>query len=88
MSVIGYVLEAQQFFNIPPVGCNSKFVHVGYMDKIFKTKRSASDYYDQHNPHMRPLNAHKTWQSDWDTNTRLRYIVRRYYGENRNILAY
>jgi hypothetical protein len=52
------------------------------MNKIFKTKQEASDYYDNFNPHMRPLHAphDKTWRSDWDPNSYLMYIVReRFY---------
>ena len=48
--------------------------HVGYMRAIFKTKMDAASYYDRHNHHMRCLNAHKTWCSDWDPSTRLKYI--------------
>jgi len=51
-----------------------KFVHVGYMKKTFRTKKAAAEYYNTHNAHMRPLNAHNTWKSDWDPVTRLRYI--------------
>ena len=58
----------------------TKHWHVGYMDAVFKTKEDACSYYDRHNPHMRSLNAHKTWQSDWDPNTHLLYIVRKFYG--------
>jgi len=42
----------------------------------FKTKKDAVSYYDRHNPHMRSLNAHNTYCSDWDLNTKLLYIVR------------
>ena len=28
---------------------------------------------------MRSLNAHNTWESDWDPNTKLLYIVRKDY---------
>lgn len=75
-----YVLEAQKF--IPKTG----FLHVGYVDKIFKTKKQASDYYDKyHVPPMRSLNAHKSWCSDWHPETRLRYVVRVFDGECRSI---
>ena len=50
--------------------------HVGYMRASFRTKNNAASYYDRHNPHMRGLNAHNTWQSDWDPTTCLMYIVR------------
>lgn len=53
--------------------------HVGYMRASFKTKMDAASYYDRHNHHMRCLNAHKTWCSDWDPSTRLKYIVREWH---------
>ena len=55
---------------------------------VFKTKQRAADYYDQYNPHMRPLNAHHTWRSDWDPTTDLRYIVREYYSEHLSIAPF
>ena len=66
------VLEVVEF-----VG-KGTFIHVGYMDATFRTKKDAASYYDRHNPHMRSLNAHNTWQSDWDPVTKLKYIVRRH----------
>lgn len=65
-----YILEVQRW--------GKKCGHVGYMDAIFKTKKDACSYYDRHNPHMRSLNAHRTWRSDWDPETRLLYVVREY----------
>ena len=53
-----------------------KSEHIGYMNKIFKTKQEASNYYDKFNPHMRSLNAHNTWSSDFDPTSYLMYIVR------------
>ena len=53
-----------------------KFEHVGYMKAKFKTKKDAVSYYDRHNPHMRSLNAHGTYCSDWDPKTTLLYVVR------------
>ena len=50
--------------------------HVGYMRAHFRTQEDAASYYNRHNPHMRTLNAHNTWMSDWDPNTYLMYIVR------------
>ena len=55
--------------------------HIGYMNIIFKTKKQACDYYNKHNPHMRPLNAHNTYRSDWDTETYIEYVIRDYCGE-------
>ena len=51
--------------------------HIGYMKAKFKTKNDACSYYNRHNPHMRQLNAHNTYRSDWDPNTKLLYIVRK-----------
>ena len=42
-------------------------------------------YYDKHNPHMRALNAHGEWRSDWDPTTRLLYVVRKHYFEDQTI---
>jgi hypothetical protein len=58
------------------------------MNKVFKTKKEASDYYDKFNPHMRSLNAHNTWRSDWDPNTKLMYIVRKRFYEYLKIPAF
>ena len=45
-----YILEVQQFdsngHNIHPEW-NGKCNHIGYMNKMFRTKREASDYYDR-----------------------------------------
>lgn len=56
--------------------------HVGYMKGKFQTKKDCCTYYDRHNPHMRSLNALGNYESDWDPNTRLIYIV----CEDRNIV--
>ena len=56
-----------------------KFKHIGYMKAKFKTKKDAVSYYDRHNPHMRSLNAHNNYKSDWNPNTKLLYIVREDY---------
>ena len=80
-----YVLEVSRFIieKDGPDGWMSKgdkFEHVGYMKAKFRTKKDACSYYDRHNRHMRNLNAFKTFQSDWDPNTKLLYIVRKDYG--------
>lgn len=80
-----YVLEVVRFITEEdgPDGWLSKggkLEHVGYMKAKFKTKKDACSYYDRHNPRMRSLNAHGTWQSDWDPRTNLLYIVRKDYG--------
>lgn len=79
-----YILEVQQFDihgHIIHPEWNGKSQHIGYMNKIFKTKQDACEYYDKFNPHMRSLNAHNTWCSDWDPNTKLMYIVREHFCE-------
>jgi len=53
-----------------------KYEHIGYMQSNFSTTLEACQYYDKHNPHMRKLNAFKTFKSDWDPETYLFYIVR------------
>lgn len=79
-----YILEVQRF---NPMGhiehpeWKGKSEHVGYMNKIFRTKNEAADFYDVHNPHMRKLNTFNTWCSDWDANTRLFYVVRKHTNE-------
>ena len=62
-----------------------KIKHIGYMKGHFKTKKDAVSYYDRHNPHMRSLNAHNTYKSDWDPNSKLLYIVRKDYLINATI---
>ena len=70
-----YVLEVLQFI-IEKDGAHPVKSHIGYMKGKFKTKKDAVSYYDKHNPHMRSLNAHNSYISDWDPNTKLLYIVR------------
>lgn len=79
----GFVLEVLYFYVEleDKIKHDGAYKHVGYMDLVFKTKTKAAEYYNIHNPHMRPLNAHGYWCSDWDPQTRLCYIVRDYYGQ-------
>ncbi len=83
-----YILEVQKInlngHNEHPEW-NGKSEHIGYMNKIFKTKQEACDYYNKFNPHLRSLNAHNNWRSDWDTNTHLMYIVREHFYEYKKI---
>ena len=65
-----------------------KFVHVGYMKKKFSTQRAAAEYYNAHNSHMKALNAHGTWKSDWDPITHLRYVPRIYYGARMTVSSF
>ena len=79
-----YILEVVKYITEKdgPNGWTTKgthYEHLGYMNKTFKTKREACEYYDVHNTHMRPLNAVGNYVSDWDPNTRRMYIVRKDY---------
>ena len=90
MAKAKYVLEVLEFLT-EEAGDNGwlaqggKLKHVGYMKGKFKTKTDAISYYDKHNPHMRSLNAHNTYKSDWDPHTKLLYIVRDDYLINATI---
>jgi hypothetical protein len=80
----GYILEVQKFdadsWNKHPEW-SGKSEHIGYMNKIFKTKIDAANYYFKHNSHMRPITARHNWKSDWDPTTYLQYVVRDHYNE-------
>jgi hypothetical protein len=83
-----YVLEVQIF--IPKAvklgtQCTGNYIHVGYMNYVFKTKTRAAEYYNRYNPHMKSLSKNSKWVSDWDPDTHLRYVVRTYNGETKNI---
>jgi hypothetical protein len=76
-----YVLEVVRFITDRDgengwLNKGTKFEHVGYMKKRFRTKKEACVYYDNNNKHMRALNAHNTYKSDCDPNTKLVYVVR------------
>ncbi len=84
MSTGLYVLEVVRFITEKdgPEGWfakGGKLEHIGYMKAKFKTKKDACSYYDRNNPHMRNLNTHNTYESDWDPETKLQYIVRKDY---------
>lgn len=77
-----YVLEVCEFIDQRDgdngwLKLGGKHRHIGYMKAKFKTKNDAVLYYNKHNQHMRSLNAHGTYESDWDPNTKLFYIVRK-----------
>jgi hypothetical protein len=78
MRGMGYVLEVVKFHGNGDSTHRNKYPmeHIGYMDAVFKTKKNASDYYAQHNPHMRAMGTFSSWKSDWDPDTLLMYIVR------------
>ena len=76
-----WCLEVVRFLTDPSEwsAAGSKLVHVGYMDAHFRTRKDAASYYDRHHAgRMRPLNGHGTWESDWDPDTQLKYIVRKW----------
>lgn len=76
----GWCLEVVRFLTDPDEwrDAGGKLVHVGYMDAAFRTRKDAAAYYDRHHAgRMRALNAYGTWESDWDPDTRLKYIVRK-----------
>ena len=75
-----WTLEIQRFDAPRDSG---KYDHVGYVKKQFLTKKAAAEHYNNNNPHMRPLNAHGTWKSDWDPNTHLRYTVEQKFCKKR-----
>jgi hypothetical protein len=81
---MSYILEVQQYIsdghNTHPEWRGKK-QHIGYMNKIFTTKKEAGDYYHLHNPHMRIVTSEYGWCSDWDPDTKLVYVVRKYTGE-------
>lgn len=83
----GFILEVQRYIRDERTGANGIFEHVGYVNRIFKTKPNAAEYYDILFPEMRGLNVLLTWNSDWHPETRLRYVVREYYGEVLSIAA-
>lgn len=84
-----YVLEVKRFYPNPLSKSSISFTkHIGYINKLFSTKKEAGEYYDRHNPDMRSLNAFNTWRSDWNPDTRLMYIVRKYFRETLNIPSF
>lgn len=78
---MSFVLEVVRFIQDKNewIAKGGKLEHVGYMRARFRTKKDAASYYDRHNTHMRKLNVHNTWKSDWDPTTSLMYIVRKDY---------
>lgn len=67
---------------------NERYIHIGYMNIKFKTKKEACAYYDKYNPHMRKINFYGTYESDWDPNNKLLYIVREDYNINGTIVPF
>jgi len=73
-----FVLEVLRF----NPGASPRTEQVGYMRKIFLTRKQAVEFYNAHNPHLRRIDAYgQTFdRSDWDPKTRLFYIVRMFTG--------
>ena len=61
------------FYFYPQNDPQPKLLHLGYMKKSFSTKSQAMEYYNVHNPHMRPLQDDSE-RSDWDPETKLVYV--------------
>jgi hypothetical protein len=75
-----YAIEFQTFEE------EEGFIHFGYMDKIFKTKESAAEWYENVcGSFMRPMGKKQHWCSDWGPNSKLRCVVRRFHMEHCNI---
>ena len=67
-------------FNTPPPPL---YEHIGYMKAIFRRKKDACMYYREHNPHMREIvksPSTKVYYSDYDPETKLAYIIRKFCG--------
>jgi len=79
-----WILEVQRYTNLNGI---IGFEHVGYMNKIFQTRKEAIEYYDRNNTEMRSINAHDTLCSDWHPTTKLRYVVRPYHYEILTVAA-
>lgn len=74
------MIEAQKY-NYGEGNPRRGFVHVGYMNKVFKSKSTACNYYNHYQGHMVAMNSKISLSSDWDTRTGLRFVVRHYTGE-------
>ena len=72
-----YVLEVIKFVTNDDIYKCGQLLHIGYMKAKFKTINDACTYYNKYNSHMRPLEDHNAYKSDWDPDTHLLYIVRK-----------
>jgi hypothetical protein len=62
------------------------FKHFGYMDKLFKTKESAAEWYESVcGSFMRSMGKDQDWCSDWGPNSKLRCVLRRFHMEHCNM---
>ena len=59
---------------------NKNIIHVGYLNKVFKTKQDACDFYSNKFPHMRKMNTTISNKSEFDPETNLAYIIREDHG--------
>ncbi len=89
IEVIKYIGNRDENGNLRE-GITGVYEHVGYMEKLFATRKGAINYYDKHNPHMRSINAHrvKLLKSDWDPETKLAYVIRDYVPINRDVKSW
>lgn len=80
-----YILEVQTILidenDKNKHGWNGNKEHLGYINKLFETKREASYYYKLYNPHMNEINAESRWCSECDPKTKFVYVIREYTGE-------
>ena len=81
------MLEVQRY-NYGADALRRGFTHVGYMNKVFPSKKKACGYYNAYQQHMPPMSASVCICSDWDTATQLRYVVRQYSGEYLGVAAF
>ena len=73
------VMPEQQFEMYQNSGCIGVYMHVGYMNVVFRSAKHAKKYYSKHNPHMRPMtHIQGVAYSDVNLVTRLRYVLRPY----------
>jgi len=68
-----YVFEMVRLYD-------KRISHVGYLNKVFKTKEEACDFYSNKFPHMRKMNTTISNISEFDPETNLAYIIREDHG--------
>ena len=82
-------LETQEVYkNFEETGHFGDYQHVGYMNVVFRSIQSALLYYAKYNKHMREIQLFERQDalySDWDPETKLRYVIRPYIGEVQTI---
>lgn len=79
------MLEAQRQIEQPDG--TIRYVHVGYMNKHFKTKVEAAAYYQKHNPFTVPMTSATKWRSGNDVYG-VRMVVREYTNERCDVWDY